>query len=95
MESGNSLLDDYVLVLTGAERPRVCFLPSASGDADHYIVRFYRAFSAHRCEASHISFFRREQGPEDVSGAVSYLLSDGARFVTGQVLPVNGGFVMN
>ena len=66
MESGNPLLDDYVLGLTGAERPRVCFLPSASGDADHYIVRFYRAFSAHRCEASHISLFRREQGPEDL-----------------------------
>src|SRR5207237_2963865 len=44
MESGNPLLDDYVLGLTRAERPRVCFLPSASGDADHYIVRFYRAF---------------------------------------------------
>ena len=66
MESGNPLLDDYVLALTRAERPRVCFLPSASGDADHYIVRFYRAFSAHRCEASHISLFRREQGPEDL-----------------------------
>ena len=65
MESGNPLLDDYVLGLCKAERPRVCFLPSASGDADHYIVRFYRAFSAHRCEASHISLFRREQGPED------------------------------
>ncbi len=61
MESGNPLLDDYVLGLTKAERPRVCFLPSASGDADHYVVRFYRAFAAHRCEASHISLFRREQ----------------------------------
>ena len=66
MESGNPLLDDYVLGLTGAERPRVCFLPSASGDADHYIVRFYRAFGAERCEPSHISLFRREQGPEDL-----------------------------
>jgi dipeptidase E len=66
MESGNPLLDDYVLGLTGAPRPKVCFLPSASGDADHYIVRFYRAFPASRCEASHISFFRREQGPEDL-----------------------------
>ena len=45
MESGNPLLDDYVLGLCEAERPRVCFLPSASGDADHYVVRFYRAFS--------------------------------------------------
>jgi peptidase E len=66
MESGNPLLDDYVLGLTREERPRVCFLPSASGDADHYIVRFYRAFSAHRCEPSHISLFRREQGPVDL-----------------------------
>jgi len=66
MESGNPLLDDYVLGLSGAERPRVCFLPSASGDADHYIVRFYRAFQADRCEASHISLFRREQGPADL-----------------------------
>jgi len=60
MESGNPLLDEYVLGLCGKERPRVCFLPSASGDADHYIVRFYRAFPAERCEASHLSLFRRE-----------------------------------
>jgi dipeptidase E len=45
--------------LARAERPRVCFLPSASGDADHYIVRFYRAFSAHRCETSRVSSFPR------------------------------------
>ena len=38
---------------------------------------------------------QRGQLPEDVSGAVLYLLSDLARFVTGQVLAVNGGFVMH
>jgi dipeptidase E len=65
MEWGNTLLDDHVLALTGAVRPRVCFLPTASGDADHYVVRFYRAFPASRCEASHISLFRRETGVED------------------------------
>jgi dipeptidase E len=65
MEWGNTLLDDHVLALTGVARPRVCFLPTASGDADHYVVRFYRAFPASRCEASHISLFRRETGVED------------------------------
>lgn len=38
---------------------------------------------------------KREQLPQDVSGAVVYALSDLARFVTGQVLAVNGGFVMH
>ena len=38
---------------------------------------------------------QREQLPEDVTGPVIYLLSDAARFVTGQLLPVNGGFTMN
>jgi dipeptidase E len=65
MEWGNTLLDDFVLGLTGAERPKVCFLPTASGDADHYVVRFYRAFSSERCEPSHISLFRRETGVGD------------------------------
>jgi NAD(P)-dependent dehydrogenase (short-subunit alcohol dehydrogenase family) len=37
----------------------------------------------------------REQVPADVSGAVIFALSDLSRFVTGQLLPVNGGFVMN
>jgi len=65
MEAGNPLLDDYVLGLPGAERPRVCFVPTASGDADHYIVRFYRAFSPARCEPSHVSLFRRDRGARD------------------------------
>jgi dipeptidase E len=65
MDWGNRLLDDHLLALTGVDRPRVCFLPTASGDADHYVVRFYRAFEASRCEPSHISLFRRETGVGD------------------------------
>ena len=65
MEAGNPLLDEFVLGLTGRERPRVCFLPQASGDADHYLVRFYRAFDAERCVPSHVSLFRRLRAPRD------------------------------
>lgn len=38
---------------------------------------------------------QRQQHPDDVTGAVTWLLSDSAGFVTGQVVPVNGGFVFN
>jgi NAD(P)-dependent dehydrogenase (short-subunit alcohol dehydrogenase family) len=37
----------------------------------------------------------REQLPEDCTAAVLFLLSEAAGFVTGQILPVNGGYVMN
>jgi dipeptidase E len=80
MEWGNTLLDDYVLGLTGVARPKVCFLPTASGDADHYVVRFYRAFAASRCEPSHISLFRRETGVGDPR---AHLLSQDLIYVGG------------
>jgi NAD(P)-dependent dehydrogenase (short-subunit alcohol dehydrogenase family) len=38
---------------------------------------------------------RREQLPDDVTGAVAFLLSDDADFITGQTLAVNGGFVLH
>lgn len=38
---------------------------------------------------------QRAQQPEDVSGNAVWALSDLSRFVTGQVLAVNGGFVMH
>lgn len=38
---------------------------------------------------------QRKQMPEDTVGPVVYLLGPGAGFVTGQLLPVNGGFVCN
>jgi peptidase E len=61
LERDSAVLDDYVLSLTEVARPRVCFLPTASGDADHYVVRFYRRFSP-TCTTSHVSLFRRDQG---------------------------------
>jgi dipeptidase E len=66
MEPNNPLLDEYVLGLCRRKKPKVCFFPSASGDADHYVVRFYRHFSSEICDPSHISLFRRDCGPGSV-----------------------------
>src|SRR5574341_1251071 len=59
MEPENRLLDDYILVLTGKAQPRVCFLPTASGDADGYLLRYYQAFADGRCRATHLALFQR------------------------------------
>ncbi|MDQ3780032.1 MAG: peptidase E [Chloroflexota bacterium] len=57
MEPENLALDRYLLGLVERPRPRVCFLPTASGDADSYIARFYTAFSALPCQPAHLSLF--------------------------------------
>ena len=44
MGSDNLLLDEFVLTQARTSRPRVCFVPTASGDSDGYVARFYRAF---------------------------------------------------
>ncbi|MDR8119758.1 short-chain dehydrogenase [Acinetobacter baumannii] len=38
---------------------------------------------------------QRQQLPQDLNGTALYLLSDLSSFVTGQNIPVNGGFVFN
>jgi dipeptidase E len=51
-------LDDFVLRLTGRDRPRVCFLATAQGDAADYVVDFYEAFRE-RTEPAHLTLFGR------------------------------------
>ena len=52
----SGLLWDYILGLTGKERPRVLFVPTAVGDDAPYTVWFYERF-ARRADASHLSVF--------------------------------------
>ena len=59
MEPENLTLDRYVLAQAHVAEPRVSFLPTASGDADSYALRFYEAFSGLSCRPSHLMFFRR------------------------------------
>jgi len=60
MEPENPLLDRYVLAATGKARPRVCFVPTAAGDAVGYIDRFFEAFPDDVCEPTYLSLFSRK-----------------------------------
>jgi dipeptidase E len=58
MEPENKLLDSYILKQSGKENPKICFIPTASGDSEDYIERFYRFFKNQTCRPSHLSLFR-------------------------------------
>jgi dipeptidase E len=63
MEPDNPALDDFALSLTEARVPRVCLLPTASGDGPAQIQQFYATFGERLCEPSHIALFRLGRRP--------------------------------
>jgi dipeptidase E len=77
MEPDNPLLDEYFLKQTRKKKPSICFVPTASGDANGYIVKFYTALSKLKCKPCHLSLFRP---PSDLAG---FVLSQDAIYVGG------------
>ena len=58
----NGALDTFLLALardhSGRDRPRICYVPTASADSDTTLADFYAAFSR-RAEPSHLALFDR------------------------------------
>ena len=67
-EPDNPALDRYILGLARRDEPRVCFIPTASGDAQSYVDRFYAAFAPFPCTPTHLSLFQTP--PPDVAALV-------------------------
>jgi peptidase E len=53
-------LRDYILAQARRPNPRVCFLPTATGDHPEAIARFYRVASGMNCRPSDLPLFFRE-----------------------------------
>lgn len=58
-EPRNLALDRYLVDQTGKPRPQVLFVPTATGDSDPYISKFYAAYAALDARPSHLTFFQR------------------------------------
>ena len=58
-DAENLELEKYVIRQTGADSPRVAFVPTASGEPDHYVSSFYSAFLKLGCMPSVLTFFKR------------------------------------
>jgi peptidase E len=56
-DTKNQAIDQYVLDQSIDHPPKICFLPTASGDAKGYIELFYRAFNNLNCIPTHLSLF--------------------------------------
>jgi len=76
-DADNLELEKYIIRLAGDESPRVAFVPTASGEPDHYLSSFYSAFLKLGCRPSVLTFFKRT--PE----VRSFLLNQDVIYVGG------------
>ncbi|HLW47753.1 MAG TPA: peptidase E [bacterium] len=56
-EPDNPRLDRYILSLARKSPPKICYVPTASGDSHYNIARFYDAYTVDRCLPSHLRLF--------------------------------------
>ncbi|HEY0798115.1 MAG TPA: peptidase E [Candidatus Baltobacteraceae bacterium] len=56
---GAPKLEAYILAASAAQKPRVCYLGTASGDDPSYLTRFYDTYANLHCTPSHVPLFRR------------------------------------
>lgn len=76
----NEALHDYVLSQVESPRPRICLLPTASGDPHAQISSFHSAMARRACEPSSISLFRLGELAIDMR---AHLLAQDVIYVTG------------
>jgi dipeptidase E len=73
-------LDRFVLELTGRALPRICFIPTASGDQREQLRAFHERFEGWPCEPSALSLFHLGRDRID---PVAHLLAQDAIYVGG------------
>ena len=84
MENGPSPIDRYLLELAGHCRPRVCFVPTPSGDLPEHLDKFYLAYPDANCDPSHLSFFRRpSKGSAPLDSFEAHVLAQDIVYVGG------------
>ena len=82
---GNEAIRDYMLALADAVEPRVCLLPTASGDPAEQIAAFRSSLGRSPCRLSHVSLFRLETESVDLE---RHLLAQ-------DLIYVGGGSMLN
>jgi dipeptidase E len=78
MEPENLLLDRFVLSLSNAATPKVCFVGTASGDAQSYVDRFYDSFRTLNCSPADLSLFK-----PPTTDLLSFVMEQDAIYVGG------------
>lgn len=83
MEPENLALDGYILAQARQSNPKVCFLPTASGDSEGYTINFFSAMAHLECVPSMLGVWSSARADFE------------AHLMAQDVIYVGGGNTMN
>lgn len=58
-DTGNFRLEEYIVEASGAPRPRICYVATASGDDPGHVARFYDSYGRFDVRLGSLTFFKR------------------------------------
>ena len=56
---GQGIIEQYILDQTKKRKPKICFIPTATGDLEAYKLNYYATFANLNCQPTHLDFFKR------------------------------------
>ena len=66
MNPSDGIIEKYIINQSEKVRPKICFIPTATGDNEAYKVNFYSTFSKLNCSPSHLDLFKRTPNLEEI-----------------------------
>ena len=56
---GEGIIENYILNQANNKNPKICFIPTATGDNEAYKNNYYATFTKLNCRPVHLDFFKR------------------------------------
>ena len=56
---GQGIIEQYILDQTKKRKPKICLIPTATGDLEAYKLNYYATFANLNCQPTHLDFFKR------------------------------------
>ena len=76
-DPGLGIIESYILEQSAIDCPKICLIPTATGDDEAYKVNYYSTFSKLNCSPVHLDFFKRTPDLENLINAQDIIFIGG------------------
>ena len=79
-ETCEGIVERYILEQTKKRKPKICFIPTATGDLEAYKLNYYATFASLNCVPTHLDFFKRTPDLEKLISSQDAIFVGGGKY---------------